>query len=168
MIKKGLMILGFILMSVSSQALEVGDEAPCVVLEHIQTNGQSSEHCIREPEFANKPIVLDFFSIYCRDCINSFPILNQMANETHGMATYRGIAVDRNQDKVKSFIEKNPDLIIHEVALDSARVATQAYGIFYTPTVFVIGTDNKILFKHEGSITDEIVVQIKQIIQSAK
>lgn len=168
MTKKILLAATLLLSTLSVQALEVGDDAPCVVLEHVETNGQSSEHCIREPKIESKPVVLDFFSIYCHYCIESFPVLNKLSEEVAGQATFRAVAIDRKENEVRNFIETRKDLVMHEVALDSDRDAKKAYGVISTPTVFVLDAQNKIIFKHEGLVTEEVSDAIKQAIQSVQ
>ena len=168
MYKKILLVSALVLTSVTSFALEVGDDAPCVVLEHIETNGQTSDHCIRDPKIEAKPVVLDFFSIYCHSCIESFPLINQLSAEIPNAATFRAIAIDRNENEVKSFIATRKDLIMHEVGLDSDRSAKKAYGVVSTPTIFVLDTNIKVVFKHEGLVTPEVSNRLKEAILSVK
>lgn len=168
MTKKILLAAAILLSTLSVQALEVGDDAPCVVLEHVETDGQSSDHCIRDPKIESKPVVLDFFSIYCHYCIESFPVLNRLSEDVHGQATFRAIAIDRKEAEVREFIATRKDLITHEVGLDSDRDAKKAYGVISTPTIFVLDQQNKIIFKHEGLVTEAVSQKIKKVIQSVQ
>ncbi len=165
---KILIILTMLLSTFSAQALDVGDDAPCVVLEHVETDGKSSEHCIRDPKIELKPVVLDFFSIYCNYCIESFPVLNKLSESVAGQATFRAIAIDRKENEVRDFIATRKDLITHEVGLDLDRDAKKAYAVVTTPTIFVLNSQNKIIFKHSGLVTEKISEKIKQVIQSVQ
>lgn len=167
MMKKLLISAALLLVSASTTfALEVGDDAPCVVLEHAQPDGTMSEHCIREPEFANKPVILDFFSISCSYCIQSFPELNQLSANKATSATFRSIALDRNEAQVLDFIKTRQDLIKHEVALDSSRNASKAYGIQYTPTIYILNAKNKVVYKHIGLVDKSVAAEMSAVIDA--
>ena len=60
----------------------------------------------------------------------------------------------------------NRGIVTHEVALDSARDAKKAYGVVETPTVFILNPLNKVIYKHEGTVTPAIAAQIKAAVQS--
>ena len=166
--KKILLAITILLSTFSAQALEVGDNAPCVILQHVETNGQTTEHCIRDPKIELKPVVLDFFSIYCHYCIESFPLINKLSDEVAGQATFRAISIDRVEAEIRNFVMTRKDLVMHEVGLDLDRDAKKAYGVITTPTIFVLNSQNQVIFKHEGLVTPPVAEKIKQVIQSVQ
>ncbi len=149
----------------ASFALEVGDAAPCVVLNHLGTpEGQESEHCIRDAAEGQKK-VLEFFSAVCSDCARNLPKVSNLARELGDQAVVRLIGLDRSEALLREHFMKNKDLIPGEVALDTNRDAKKAYGVVSTPTLFLLDQDNKIIFKHEGVLSNSDLMQIKQFVR---
>lgn len=132
-------------------ALEVGENAPCVVLDQTQ-NGVDSSHCIRDPQVEGRPVLIEFFSITCSDCIKNLPNLKALAKSLEGKATVRLVSIDRNEEKVRQFIKANR--IEQEVAFDTDRNARLAYKVNVTPTLFILNQENVISEKHVGILTE--------------
>ena len=91
--------LGFFALSLNpAHALEVGDAAPCVVLEQQQSNGTLTEGCIRDhlkPETQSFTLI-DFSSIHCSVCEANLPALNQLATDIDPTTTTRKVTIDRS------------------------------------------------------------------------
>lgn len=139
------------------QALEVGDQAPCVVLDHTQ-QGVESTHCIRDPQVEGRPVFIEFFSITCSDCIKNIPRIRELAQALEGRATVRLVSVDRDENKVRQFIQANN--IELEVAFDSQRDARRAYGVSVTPTLFLLNQENQVVDKHTGVLSAQDVLDL--------
>jgi thiol-disulfide isomerase/thioredoxin len=138
-------------------ALEAGQSAPCVVLDHTQ-GGRDSEHCIRDPQVKDKPVVIEFFSITCSDCQKNLPQIKKLAQQLQGKATIRLVSIDRNVTAVRQYIVDNN--IQMEVAFDSERNARKAYEVVSTPTLFVLDKTNTIIEKHSGVLSDAVVKEL--------
>lgn len=67
LVQKFAILLTLGLVGSPALALEVGQTAPCVVLDHVRGQEESS-HCIRDPEIEGQPVFIEFFSITCSDC----------------------------------------------------------------------------------------------------
>lgn len=155
--------LGFV--GQAAVALEVGESAPCVVLEHYQTTGESTDHCIRDHSENQTHTIVEFFSISCSACAENLPKLKMLADQVNDVAATRLISIDRKVDQVKNYVEGRRDLITFEVALDSDRDAKKAYGVISTPTVFVLDNNNSVVYKHEGVFSDEDIAAILSIVK---
>jgi peroxiredoxin len=149
-----------------AHALEVGNQAPCVELNQIAINGSESVHCIRDRAIKTQALVQEFFSVPCSDCHDSFTTVNAAAAQLGEAATFRLIALDRDEKLVRDFVAGNRDVVTHEVALDSHRDAMKAYGVVATPTVFVLNSQNTIIFKHEGVVTKNVAAEIEKAVLS--
>ena len=143
-------------------ALDVGQSAPCVVLDHTQ-NGVDSSHCIREPQVEGRPVLIEFFSITCSDCMKNLPRVKALAQALQGQATVRLISIDRDVNKVREYIQANK--IDLEVAFDSNRDARKAYGVSVTPTLFILDQENTIAEKHTGVLSEKDLMQIIEKVQ---
>ncbi len=150
--------------SANAFALGVGDDAPCVVLNQIATDGSESEFCIREPKAPGQLVLLEFFSATCSDCIRNLPIISGFADEIRGRATVRAVGIDRNESLLRNFVGQYRDLLSYDVALDTSRDAKQAYGVVSTPTLFVLNSENKILYKHTGVLSETDLNEIRALI----
>ncbi len=142
-------------------AAEVGDTAQCVVLDQVK-NGQTTEHCIRDPDVAGQAIVIEFFSITCSACIANIPNIKTLAAELGNSATVRYVSIDRNESAVRDFIQRHD--IKLEVAFDTERTARRAYDIVATPTLFVLNPNNEIIYKHIGTIDSNDINEIKSVV----
>lgn len=159
-----LAIMGMISLHQEARALEVGDAAPCVILDHIQTDGTSAEHCIRDPRVAGQPVLLEFFSTTCSDCLRNLPIMSGLAAELYDYATTRYVSIDRNPAQVERFRRDNAALINFEIALDVDRSARRAYGVVSTPTLYVLNSENVVIYKHEGVLDQAAQNEIRQLV----
>lgn len=154
---------------VTANALEVGDSAPCVVLDGVDAQGKEVSGCIRDAVSAShKFTIIDFFSINCSTCKANLPAVAQLATDVNAVATVRYVSVDRNADQVKAFIKEHKAHLNLPVAFDTDRDAKTAYGVRSTPTMFILerlGAGNyKIVYKHGGALNAADLTHIKQLV----
>ncbi len=160
------MIFSFMVSSIAlAQGLNVGDKAPCVVLEQQSTDGSQTKGCIRDVlDEEHAFTFVEFFSISCGTCAKNLPVLFSLASELQDNVTLRQISTDRDADSVKDFIADNADNLFGPVAFDNERLATKAYGVRKTPTLFILDRDNTVVYKHQGLLRDSDVEEIKSIV----
>lgn len=163
--KRFFAVLCSMALSTFATALEVGDTGPCVVLEDIQTNGQVIEQCIRTPRKKGQFVIIDFFHPKCDDCLANLEKLSALANDVFGTATTRLVGSDRNEAQLRAFLDEHKAKIIVPVSLDTRLQAMRAYGVNAVPTVFVLNSRNKILFKHIGALTSAEVEEIRALVK---
>jgi peroxiredoxin len=147
-----------------SFALEVGDKVPVIDLKDVQTDGSVIEQNISTPNAAGQYVILDFFQTTCGYCIDNLPTLALLTKELAEVATLRQIGLDRNEQKVHEYIKRYKEHIVFPVSLDSQRVATRAFGIQGTPSMFIVGPDGTIVYTHLGSLGDEDVAAIRKVV----
>lgn len=138
-------------------ALEIGDAAPCVVLDHTQ-QGVDSTHCIRDPQVEGRPVFVEFFSITCSDCQKNLPNIKKLAESLEGRATVRLVSVDRDEQKVRQYMAQNQ--INLEVAFDTNRDARRAYKVSATPTLFLLNQENTVVDKHVGVLSQQDLIEL--------
>ena len=162
---KKLILLSLIALGMNAAALEVGDQAPCVVVNQIQTNNTESEHCIRDHLDSQKATLMEFFSITCTSCEQNLPNVINLGSALAPQATTRMISIDRSVTDVKNYITKNRQHLPFEIALDSDRDAKAAYGVVATPTLFVLDKNNTVVFKHMGILSAKDISDIETLVQ---
>lgn len=158
--------MGALLSAPHAFALNVGDDAPCVVLEQQLVSGEQVEGCIRDqlkPE-TQEFTLLDFSSIYCSTCEANLPTLSQLALDIDATTTTRKVTIDRSKEAVKEYLEEKGELITFPVAFDTDRDAKAAYHVVSTPTLFILNKENKVIYKHRGLLKDEDVREIKELV----
>jgi len=160
----GLLAFSFVTGLSRANALEVGEQAPCVVLNNIAPNGSESEHCIRQTNVKGQAKILEFFLSTCSDCAENLPIVSQLAASVAAVATTRLVGLDRSELALRSFVKDNHQLLNFEVALDTNREAKKAWDVVETPTTFVLDANNKVLFRHAGVLSPEDVSTIEHLV----
>ena len=151
--------------SAQASALEVGDQAPCVVLKDVQPSGATVEQCIRTKEPGHAYVMLEFFSTTCGDCADNLPKLAKLAGEVAATTTTRMIGIDRNEAQIRTYVEGHRDLIQFPVALDFERSATHVYGVEATPTIYILNGTNQVIYKLVDVFNDEQLSVIKSLVK---
>lgn len=155
-----LLTLGF-----SAQALELGQTAPCVVLEHLNTNGSTAEHCIRDHSKNQTHTLIEFFSITCSACQENHPKITALGQSLNDVATTRFISIDRNKQSVLDYVNARRAEFVFEVAFDTDRDAKKAYEVNATPTLYILNHNNAVVYKHVGVLSTTDVEQITKIVR---
>ena len=105
--------------------------------------------------------VVDFWATWCQPCIRSMPRLVDLseAYKDKGVS-FIGISVDspRNLSKVKPFARSMG--IRYPILLDSSGELMGELNVTAVPTLFIINSDYKILYIHEGfNAGDELAIR---------
>lgn len=105
--------------------------------------------------------VIDFWATWCQPCIRSMPRLVELSETYKDQGvSFIGISVDspRNLSKVKPFARSMG--IQYPVLLDSSGELMGDLNVTAVPTLFIINSDHRILYMHEGfNAGDEITIQ---------
>jgi methionyl-tRNA synthetase len=97
----------------------------------------------------------------------SRPVLRKSTHLFVGLAAFSDFlrewtsAPGRLQPEVKRFVETRP--ILYPVVVDPGRVS-EAYGVYATPTVVLVGAGGRIRARHVGPVTE---ARLKQEIEAA-
>jgi thiol-disulfide isomerase/thioredoxin len=168
--KIGLMALSVLVIGTEithASGLEVGQNAPCVILEGQDPNGKATEGCIRDViNPTHTHTLIEFFSVDCSTCLKNLPKVSQLTKELASHATVRLVSVDRDAQRVKAFLSNSPHSqhINFPVAFDTERDAKKAYGVVSTPTIFILDRKNDVVYKHSGELSQADLNDIKQLI----
>ena len=149
-------------------ALEVGDAAPCVILDGVDAGGKNTHGCIRDTlKPAHTHTVIDFFSVHCSTCRANLPLVATLTRNLADKATVRYVSVDRSSDEVKQFLAEAPfkGQVNNPVAFDVDRDAKKAYGVTGTPTMFILDGNFTVVYKHEGKLTTEDLSHIEKLVR---
>ncbi len=160
--------VGFLgLASAPAMALEVGENAPCVVLEQRLADSSMAEKCIRDREPGQSHTLIEFFSTTCSACAMNLPNVVSLGNELAPFATTRFVSIDRDRQSTLSYVFNNQvGIQAFSVALDVERDAKAAYNVRATPTMFVLDANNNVVYKHVGVLSPADMAAIKNIVKA--
>ena len=153
--------------------LSVGSYAPCTTLEGIDSAGAAVERCIREPEQEGRDLtLLKFFSATCSDCARLHQQMVDAFADTDvpDNVQFNLIGIDRNTDLLRQYAQRERSKMAKldsTVFIDSDRDAKRAYGVIYTPTVYVLNnTNNRIVYYHQGVMSDDEFAKLVRLLEN--
>ena len=113
---KKLVLMALLALSCNgAYALEVGDTAPCVVLNQISPDGTETEHCIRDVANSDQThTLIEFFSATCSDCLKNLPKVNALSKKIACTANTRLVGIDRSEELLRNYINTYKDQISFE------------------------------------------------------
>ena len=101
---------------------------------------------LKFPLLANlqgKVVVLDFWSTWCKPCVNAFPKLNELNHNYKNQVQFIAIS-DDPKEKLETFLNKvNIDII---VACDENANDFKSYQVVSRPQIFIINKKGNIVF----------------------
>ncbi len=154
-----ILLLGFS-GAVSAATLNVGDQAPCITLQQLDSTGTMTDVSTCAATMQGKKIVLDFFATWCGFCIENMPNWEALSAKYSSKAEFRIMGLDEDPAELSKYFA-GKDLANYSVVFDSKLVSAEPFGIEGIPTTVVIGTDGKIQFIHVG--TFETPEQLKEL-----
>ena len=124
--------------------IQAGHLAPSIRLNDTHGKTISLADCLKKG-----PVVAAFFKVSCPVCQYTFPFLERL-HKAYGSerATFLGISQDEAEDTLEFLSEYGitfPTLIEH-----SSYAVSNAYGLTNVPTVFLIGTNGKVIVGGTG------------------
>ena len=98
------------------------------------------------------PYLVNFFSSWCIPCQYEAPFLENLSKK---IAVYGIVYKDTFVENTK-FLEKfgNP---YNNIGVDNDGLIAIDWGVYGVPETFLINSNNKIVFRHAGPITDEVL-----------
>jgi peroxiredoxin len=139
-----LLVLGMLMMSVNVFA--AGKAAPDFSL----TDTQGKTYTLSQ--FKGKPVVINFFTIWCQPCRAEMPDLNEIYKEYNSKGLqFLGICLNADPNQLRFFAKQmNLDYPI----LNGTDKVNKDYGdIMAVPTTFIIDKQGNITEKIEGART---------------
>ena len=128
-------------LALSAAAQQVGSAAPAVV-------------GVDAAALKGKVVVVDFWASWCAPCKRSFPWWNEMqakygARGLHIVA----VNVDRQRADADAFLARqSPHFAL---AFDAEGETPKRFEVKAMPTSVLIGTDGRVLLRHEGFKDDD-------------
>lgn len=151
----GVAILAIILLLGFSRGLRgathkmEGEAAPAFSLETL-----TEENFDLEEHLGKRPVVLDFWAVWCPPCRASLPKVSETIQSlADADLAFTTVNLGDSAEKIQDFL-KSKDLESLPVALDSTRSVAQKYGIQSIPTMVFIDKEGKIAQVSVGAMTE--------------
>lgn len=144
--------LFFILSFTGFAQIKVGSKAPELQVKELYNNYNELKH----PLLANlegKVVVLDFWSTWCKPCVNAFPKLNELHDIYKNQAQFIAIS-DDPKEKLETFLNKVSIDII--VACDENKNDFKNYQVASRPQIFIINKKGYIVYT--GGVINETIL----------
>lgn len=110
-----------------------------------------------EELYNEKPVILDFWATWCPNCRRDMPILSDLQEKYIDDVTVLGVNLRESSGEVSSFHSERG--LSFTSILDSGSIARQ-YGVTYTNTHVLIGTDGEIIDVITGDISERHFTQL--------
>jgi len=114
-----------------------------------------------------KPVVVDFWASWCPNCRRDMPKLNGFYEKYKDKVEVIGVNLQEKESTVKDFVDSRN--ISFPIALDPSGHASNAFGIQYTNTHFLIDINGNLVRTIPGDISEaDIVALIEQTVSGSQ
>ncbi|MBI2046354.1 MAG: redoxin domain-containing protein [Parcubacteria group bacterium] len=105
-----------------------------------------------------KPVVVDFWASWCPNCRRDMPNLNRFYEKYKDQIEVIGVNLQERESVILDFVTSRD--IRFPIALDPKRQASNAFGIQYTNTHFLIDKDGNLVRIIPGDIREEDILSL--------
>ncbi len=140
--------------------LDVGQDAPCITLPQVDKAGNKSNQSTCASNPTGRKVVVEFFATWCGYCVNNLPVFEKLAKDHSDKADFRILGLDNTTAPLEQFFAGRA-MDGYSVAFDPQNLSSDAFAIRGTPSIYVLGTDGKIVLFHEGTM--ETAEEIKTV-----
>ncbi len=105
-----------------------------------------------------KPVVVDFWASWCPNCRRDMPHLNSFYEKYKDKVEVIGINLRESESTVGNFIGSNG--ITFPIAFDPRGQASNAFGIQYTNTHFLIDINGNLIRTIPGDIRESDIISL--------
>ncbi|MGL4986164.1 MAG: TlpA family protein disulfide reductase [Treponemataceae bacterium] len=149
--KKGLLMLLILLISISSFAqtvgLKVGNIAPNFTLDTLE--GKE----VKLSDYRGRPVFLNFWATWCPPCVREMPDMQKIHTKYQDKLTMLGLNSGENKKEVQAFITKNK--LSFPIILDPQGKISMQYNVQAIPTTYIIDKKGIIVEKKIGAMTEK-------------
>jgi cytochrome c biogenesis protein CcmG/thiol:disulfide interchange protein DsbE len=117
-------------------------------------------------DFRGKPVLVNFWAVWCGPCLDEIPLLNARYEKYSPMLVVLAIDQGDSLEDVKQLI--TDDLLTMPVLMDPDYAIGDLYGLQYYPTSFFIDAEGVVRAIVDYSMTDSVLDDYLSIIGITK
>lgn len=135
--------LGFCAPAHAQAALPLGADAPAFTLPDTEGRARAL------PEWAGRPVVLNFWAFWCDTWKAELPSLRELAADQSSLG-FALVAVSVDGTRVPEFTRQRGTPTPFPVLLDMQSIVSHAYGVAHVPTVVILDGQGRVRYTHIG------------------
>jgi len=117
------------------------------------------EYLTAAPEYAGKPMILEFWATWCPPCRKSIPHLNAIYAKYKDKGLVIIGVTDEKKDVVTAFLKKTP--MTYFPAIDKTDTLGKSFGVTGIPHALLIDSTGKIVWEgHPMSLSDSQIAAV--------
>ncbi len=118
-------------------------------------NLKNEKEILYNKDLKEKIILVNFFASWCVPCKVEHPLFFQIKKDYPNLYLLGINHKDEKDDAIKYIdLEGNP---YNFIGIDNDGLIALEFGVFGLPETFIVNSKNKIIYKHLGPITEEII-----------
>lgn len=134
----------------------IGKDAPDLILIPFDQTFSSSQTDFEMKQITkNGPYVVNFFASWCAPCQKEAPFLDKLSHEIPII----GVAYKDKPDQLAIFLERFGNPFI-EIGFDNDGKTAINWGVYGIPETFLISDEGKIIARHAGAVTNEVLYSL--------
>jgi len=129
-----------VIISTADAALKVGDTMPDFA--NFKFDGKLPD------SLKGKVVVMDFWASWCLPCAESFPVMDELQKKYGDRVVFIAVNVDEKAADMQAFLKKHT--VSFAIVRDAEQKLVAAVEPETMPTSFIIDSDDKVRFLHNG------------------
>lgn len=130
----------------------IGKPAPEFALPALHQPDQ----LVRKSDLLGQPYLLNVFASWCPSCRVEHPVISELARS--GRLKVIGFNYKDQREDALRWLQQFGDPYA-QILVDADGRAGIDFGVYGAPESFLIGADGKVLHKHVGPVTAEVIEQ---------
>lgn len=129
----------------------IGKVAPSFDLPVLpEVPGTPSTQRVSLASLKGKPVILNFWSTWCRPCVAEHGVLREAARYTGDGVQFYGVAYEDTDERIRDFLKRSGQG--YPTLIDEGGRTAIAYGLYGVPETFFIDAQGVIVDKFEGPL----------------
>ncbi|HUF16424.1 MAG TPA: DsbE family thiol:disulfide interchange protein [Thermoanaerobaculia bacterium] len=128
----------------------IGKQAPNFAL-----RSAGSEETLDLAALRGAPVVINFWATWCVPCYQEHGVLTEGARSMPGVR-FLGVVYDDEESKALQFLRQYGSS--YPSLMDNQGKTAIAYGVYGVPETFFLDASGRIVAKHEGPLTPELLM----------
>lgn len=128
----------------------IGKDAPNFAL-----RSAGSEEVFDLAALRGTPVVINFWATWCVPCYEEHGVLTEGARQLPGVR-FVGVVYDDEESKALQFLKQYGSS--YPSLMDNQGKTAIAYGVYGVPETFFIDASGRIVAKHEGPLTPDLLM----------